>query len=459
MTGMNRKPRRRNLPILGMTSLGLAVGAGSLGLYRVAVAEPLPLRAMVQADDQPQWNTPTKPAAPLPMPEEGVVQATLQVPALPSLPPGAWPSLPSTGPSPVVPQLPALPMMPEPMMPMVSPSPIVVAPPSLPVAPIEVQPLLIVADPRETAPLPRPHPRLAVPTAAVPQSAQSEKMQLPVMPIQPVEPKFSLPVAPIPLSVTPTNPSAGVPAFPASSPGRPIVPTANDTAGELPMIPSFTTVKSAVMGLALATAPIQAATVPDKIPQADEKKPETQVMKKDPVEELKTALEAIRKEVAAERKERMILADEVLGKKSADGKTEAGLIQKVNEMDGRLKSIEALLLKLDGRMTELANAKSVTAQTPTVPNKDTAKEAAKDGAKEMPKEKPIVGPKAVLRLVNEYPVSVSMMVNDQSYRLEPGQIRLVDIKAGEFTYELLHSGAESVKMTVKENDTMTLRVR
>ena len=40
MTDETTPTRRRKLPVLGITTVGLAVGAGSLGLYRGATAVP-----------------------------------------------------------------------------------------------------------------------------------------------------------------------------------------------------------------------------------------------------------------------------------------------------------------------------------------------------------------------------------------------------------------------------------
>ena len=70
-----------------------------------------------------------------------------------------------------------------------------------------------------------------------------------------------------------------------------------------------------------------------------------------------------------------------------------------------------------------------------------------------------LGPKATLRIVNEYPVAISMMVNGSSHRVEPNPSKSVEVPAGSYTYELLHSGSQATTAAIKENDSVTLRIK
>ena len=68
-----------------------------------------------------------------------------------------------------------------------------------------------------------------------------------------------------------------------------------------------------------------------------------------------------------------------------------------------------------------------------------------------------------LRLINSYVVPVSILVNDVSYQLAPGETRFVEgLRAGPFTYEVLAAGYGSIQprvgRTLAANDTYTIRV-
>jgi hypothetical protein len=68
-----------------------------------------------------------------------------------------------------------------------------------------------------------------------------------------------------------------------------------------------------------------------------------------------------------------------------------------------------------------------------------------------------------LRLMNSYLVPVSIVVNDVSYPLTPGEVRVVEgMRAGPFTYEVLGAGFGSIQPRVSRsltaNETYTIRV-
>ena len=75
---------------------------------------------------------------------------------------------------------------------------------------------------------------------------------------------------------------------------------------------------------------------------------------------------------------------------------------------------------------------------------------------------PIVDPRAgkgTVRIVNEYPVQISIVVNGTSYRVAPSKTLDIDVPVGEFTYQLLEAGAASTKSVIKEKETVTLRIK
>ena len=75
---------------------------------------------------------------------------------------------------------------------------------------------------------------------------------------------------------------------------------------------------------------------------------------------------------------------------------------------------------------------------------------------------PTVDPKAgkgTVRVVNEYPVQISIVVNGTSYRVAPSKTLDIDVPAGDFTYQLLEAGAASTKSVIREKETVTLRIK
>lgn len=64
-----------------------------------------------------------------------------------------------------------------------------------------------------------------------------------------------------------------------------------------------------------------------------------------------------------------------------------------------------------------------------------------------------------VRLVNSYPYEVAVIVNQNSYRLTPGQTQLIDgIRPGTFTYQVLGVQADLQTRTLAAGETMTINV-
>ena len=485
MSENHPQSRRRLLPVLGVTTVGLAVGAGSLGLYTGATAEPIKSPLVQVQGEQPIWNAALKPADPQPDPASApppVSQiihtsaevAVPEVPMLPVLPPIGVDPKPST---PVIPnQWPPLPKAPDVVKPaaiepLAVPGTLTIPAPVTPDVPKPAElitPLVTlpaVPKPIEVAPIPRlqtiaPEPIApAIPTATTPaplavtevapplQPAKSVELVQPVVPapanfsLPPVQPELNLkldaptPTAPIVPSVGPE--AASLMSLPKPAPTTPstIAPSTNTT-GDTPMIPTLPFLRSALVGAALAAAPVSAQTPAEKPPVEKKDAP-----KADDITALKKQLADIAAELAANKTFRDNTEDVIQGRRNADtGKTDPGLISKMLDFDARLKRIEETLLRLEKSMSEAA--KSTSAYSP----KDSSPMA-------------MIGPKSTVRIVNEYPVQISMIVNGKSHRLEPNETKLVEITAGSYTYELLHAGAQATNGVIKDGETITLRIR
>jgi archaellum component FlaC len=71
---------------------------------------------------------------------------------------------------------------------------------------------------------------------------------------------------------------------------------------------------------------------------------------------------------------------------------------------------------------------------------------------------PMAG-KGIIKIVNEYPVAISMVINGTSYPVQPTKVVDVAVPAGEFVYQLLQSGNAATRSTIKEKETVTLRIK
>jgi hypothetical protein len=464
MLGDTTAPRRRKLPVLGMTTVGLAVGAGSLGLYRGTAAVP------VGPPDQPTWTT-AEVRSPAPPPlDEPIVQVAAQepappLPAVPVLP--ALPSLP-TIPSGKSPEPTPLPPLPRPVDVLPAPVPVTPTLPALPVVPampvpaipdfvkaVEVKPIPVKAIEAELAPPPRQYSEpVAVEVKPLAPVAQPVQLAPPVRPIAPGLPDYHLPQSQPGFNVnsTPVVPSV------KTAPGT-LTPLVTEHPGETAVIPSYQALKAAALGMALAAAPVNAAETPSKIPAADSTK---EAAKDDVVGDLKKLVEKLRQDVELEKKFRELTDDTVKGKLNKEsGKTEPGLLTKFDELDARMKRLEEALKKVDVSKFEEAIARLETKLTDM--NKTTTTQKPDATAKAMPG--PVaVGPalfvsKATVRIVNEYPVPISMMVNGTSHRVEPSSSKTVEIPSGTYSYELLNAGSQATTATIKENDSVTLRIK
>jgi hypothetical protein len=63
-----------------------------------------------------------------------------------------------------------------------------------------------------------------------------------------------------------------------------------------------------------------------------------------------------------------------------------------------------------------------------------------------------------VRFINEYPEEMSVIVNDRSYRLAPGQERLFPVTPGQFTYQVLNIQRDLQTRRIAADETKTIRI-
>lgn len=63
-----------------------------------------------------------------------------------------------------------------------------------------------------------------------------------------------------------------------------------------------------------------------------------------------------------------------------------------------------------------------------------------------------------VRFINEHPLAMSVVVNGLSYRLAPGEERLIPVSPGDYTYQVLqiHNAARVRRISANETKTFTI---
>ena len=192
---------------------------------------------------------------------------------------------------------------------------------------------------------------------------------------------------------------------------------------------SFAIFSGAVLAAELAAAPpvvppSKVIPTPGTLVKADEKTD---------VERLKTDLKTANEKITELEKQVKKLTELLTGKRDDVGlpiPTEPGAVEE-------MKRLKDKIVKLEDEI------KSLKGQTSLRPGTGT----------------PEAKPKGTVKVVNEYPVEISIVVNDKSYRVAPNTKLDVEVPAGEFTYQLLQAGATVTRSTIKEKETVTLRIK
>jgi hypothetical protein len=414
---------------------------GWAGLSRSAPPDPVPVPALGDAAQAVPTAAagPVAPASlPAPPAQTPPGRELPPLPTIPPLPPGGVvpASLPAVPEVPAIPAAPALPVIPaaapaKPGIDPVAPAVPVLLPPSIDGG---------VTPAAEPAPPPSPAKSARPAAPAVPDMAGSRLQD--VHSGNSVKPEKSgkspaAPVLPVaPLAVPPVT-TPGVPALPAvgaprETPGTPVdrtipAPDAGPNLTEPP--PGDPTVRAlnqsvaaAVIGGMFLAPAVPAPAAQFKVPlpvQIDEKTDK--------------ALADIQKDLKE-------LTELLKGARDTEGfpiPTKPGLLDQLKELNNRLAQVEEDLKKLKGQTSLRPGGTGSVPATPPDPRAG----------------------KGTIRVVNEYPVQVSIVVNGTSYRVAPTKTLDVDVPAGEFTYQLLESGGASTRSVIKEKETVTLRIK
>ena len=436
--------QRRVRPAVGVAAVGLGIGAGALGLYQGASAEPPrpatvaapsparllaegrelvrqnrlgealtradaavrlgdaagadTLRREVVADGKQQIEELTAQAKVLAGRGDGVrSKASLDLARQIATEIGL-----ATAPPPSTPVGRVVAASPPPQLPSVVQAQGVVFrpadPPAEPLAPPPIQPTLPVIPP---------------PMVPVVPTADAEK------PLLPAPPVFSLtPSGPTP----PAVPVAGGPPAPGATPVN------------LPTLAAVAALAAAPMRDAAPKPGPGAFEVARPLPLAGAIPGLTNSLAA-PASAPRENLDALRAEVADLKDFKRQIQDLLQGK--ADGTAtgvDAGVLRRLTDLERKIEGFE----------------KSVEAMRATLTRLETASTSQKPAA-------PAV--KAVVRLVNDYPNELSLILNGTSYRLKAGETKSVDVPPGNFVYELIADGARPITRAIRDDETVTLRIK
>ncbi len=298
------------------------------------------------------------------------------------------------------------------------------------------------ADPAPPITVPPPMPKLPEP-APLPPAMPTLPVAIPNLP--PAVPALpdAIPVLPPPAaSVKPLLPA--VSALTNSFSGLAVPPAIPVAGGESPA-PGATPVTLsklavAAVGAALATAPAPAQDAAPKPGPGT-----TEVARPLPVAPAPTPapvaafgreqLDGLKADVSELKDYKRQVQDLLQGK--ADGSSsvlDAGVLKRLTDLERKLESLEKSVEAVRAIMTRLeAGSTSLKPSAPAV--------------------------KTAVRLVNDYPSDLSLILNGASHRLKQGEAKTVDVPPGSFTYELIADGATAITRIIRAEETVTLRIK
>jgi hypothetical protein len=192
--------------------------------------------------------------------------------------------------------------------------------------------------------------------------------------------------------------------------------------------------RAAVLGSALLAFPLYA--------DAQDPKPDDPVKQSD-LSAIREQLRLLRADVNALKVMEFQVKQirEALEGKADGGSAGDGLLKSVSRMETTLNNLDRKLQSLENNLgagrTSLASPLVGGLAVPIAPG----------------------GLRATVKVVNEYPVQVSILVNGTVHRVNPNMTAEVPVAPGTFRYQLLTSGAGEVVSQIKDGETVTLRVR
>lgn len=145
-----------------------------------------------------------------------------------------------------------------------------------------------------------------------------------------------------------------------------------------------------------------------------------------PTGNVKDEIESLKKDIVAMN----TFVRESLEGKVEKGFTHDGVIKRLQKLDESMETLTRKVAALDGKV--------VSGSSP-IPRDDANR--------------------GTVRIVNDYPIEIAIIVNGVSYRLDPNTRKDIPVPSGSFKYQLLTSGGSEAERSIKDGETVTLTIR
>ncbi len=284
-----------------------------------------------------------------------------------------------------------------------------------------------------TQPTPAKNPLPLVEPTILPPPKYSLQLVKPQHILKPMEP-----VAPF-VAIHSTQVAETAPAPKPIAVPAPIVSNTKTTPGEFIMPLSLRRIAlSTILGATLMVAPVFADNLDKKDDTTKQELEKTNVL----IAELKRDLADLKtKELASIKKEINALVEsnkltQIFLEGSSDkGSATDGLLKKMTRLEETLATVDKKLQLLD---TKLSASTRTAGSSP-----ESAKAIVETGS---------------VKIVNDYEVEISIVVNGKAFRIEPKETKNIDVPVGSLKYQLLGSGSSETTRTVKDKEIVTLWV-
>ena len=130
--------------------------------------------------------------------------------------------------------------------------------------------------------------------------------------------------------------------------------------------------------------------------------------------------------------------------------SDPGLVQQVRDLKDKMAALEKQVNELKTTSLRPPTGGTPGAAIPGIPTPMPVATPA-----------PAAAAQGTVRVVNEYPIEITMVVNGRSYRVAPNATQDIPIAVGEFSYQLL-SGSTALaptRSTIREREVVTLRIK
>ena len=181
-----------------------------------------------------------------------------------------------------------------------------------------------------------------------------------------------------------------------------------------------------------------------------------QDVKKADLDALTRRIDAMHADVLALKEFKGDLDAAVFGKKEG-GAGADGLFRRINALQDRLDKLNGLDEQMKGIREEITKLNGKLDRSVVAGSSPLGGTGAAGVPQPMPG--PAAANRSTVRLSNEYATEVSVILNGQSYRLAPGEVKGVGVPAGSYTYELLQAGGGPVTSKIADGESVTLRIK